>query len=260
MTQMRRTTRDQSRAALAGLAAAIVAAALPAAAAAQPAPEPPPPRVEGAGEFAFVGVTGNASSQTIGLRFETTARTGTWVTRHRIALVRNEADGVPRAQSTHYGGRLEKQLAAHVSAFVDYEYFRDRFAGIRRRHTGTAGLSARLLTGERQTFAVAAGLGAIDEARLTGASVSSAAWSTSTTYRWKFSATAELADDAEVVGTFDRGDDWRVTHAVSITAELTGALSLKLSSGVRYSHRPAAGFESTDTTTSIALVARFARR
>ena len=62
-----------------------------------------------------------------------------------------------------------------------------------------------------------------------------------------------------MTGLFDRAEDWRIGNLASLTAKLTDVLSLKASYAVRYANFPVPGFKTTDTTTSIALVAKFAR-
>jgi len=58
----------------------VVLVVMPAMALAQAAPAaapPPPPKHEDTGELSFVGVSGNASTTTFGLGYETIARPGT---------------------------------------------------------------------------------------------------------------------------------------------------------------------------------------
>jgi putative salt-induced outer membrane protein YdiY len=240
-------------------ATALSFVSLPAMALAQAAPAPPPPRHEGAGEISFVGVSGNASSQTIGLTFETVSRPAPWLFRQRVGFVRNESSEVLTAQSIFFATRAERAIAARLSAFGDYGYFRDRFAGVLNRHTGAAGLAAKLAENARHQLTADAGVGYLQEERLTGGDVSSAIYAIGGRYRLKISETAEIADDVGFVGTFDAADDWRFVHTISLAARITGALSLKISNGVRHANTPAPGFKRTDTITSFALVAKFTR-
>jgi putative salt-induced outer membrane protein YdiY len=143
---------------------------------AQAAPPPPPPRHESAGEFAFVGVTGNASTTTIGLGYTTIARPGTWAFRHRLSFVRNESAGVQTAQAFLYTPRAEKIITPRLSAFGEYAYFRDRFAGVANRNAVTGGLAIRLVTTDRHKLSADVGVGYLEEARLTGDDVSSATY------------------------------------------------------------------------------------
>ncbi len=218
---------------------------------------PLPPRHETTGEFAFVGVSGNASSTTVGLGYETIARPGTWVFRHRLFFVRNESEGIKTAQALLYTPRVEKTINARLSAFGEYAYFRDRFAGVAHRNSLSAGLALTAVNSSRQKLTADLGVGYLDEARLAGDDVSSATWGTGAIYVLKLSDTSEISDDLGIVGTFDNADDWRLDHTIALTAKLTSVVSLKVSNAVRFSNFPAPGFKKTDTVTSIALVASF---
>jgi hypothetical protein len=222
--------------------------------------KPPPPRHETTGELSFVGVSGNASTTTVGLGYETIVRPATWLLRHRLSFVRNESEGVKTAQALLYAPRVEKTINARVSGFVEYGYFRDRFAGVANRHAGSLGLVMTLVNDTRQKLTADLGAGHLSEDRLTGTDVSSGTYTTGAVYVLKFSDTAELTDRLGILGTFDDASDWRLDHTISVTAKLTSIVSLKVSNALRYSHSPALGFERTDTTTAIALVATFKRQ
>jgi putative salt-induced outer membrane protein len=232
----------------------------PALAVAQAAPPAPPPRHESTGEFAFVGVTGNASTTTIGLGYTTIARPGTWVFRHRLSFVRNEAEGLKTAQAFLYRPRVEKIINARLSGFGEYAYFRDRFAGVVNRNTFTGGLAIGLVTTERHKLSADVGAGYLDETRITGDNVSSGTYAVGAAYVLKLSDTADVTDDLDIIGTFDHAEDWRLAHTIAVTAKLTSLLSLKVSNAVRYSNFPAAGFKKTDTVTAVALVASYKKQ
>jgi hypothetical protein len=221
---------------------------------------PPPPRHETTGEFSLVGVSGNASSTTVGLGYETIARPGTWVFRHRLTFVRNESEGIKTAQALLYTPRVEKVINSRVSTFGEYAYFRDRFAGVANRNSLSAGVVLTAVNSARQKLTADLGVGYLKETRLAGADISSATWGTGALYVLKLSDTSELSDDLGIVGTFDHGDDWRLDHTIALTAKVTSAVSLKVSNAVRFSNFPAPGFKKTDTVTSVALVASFKRQ
>ena len=224
------------------------------------AQEAPPPRHETTGEFAFVGVSGNASSTTVGLGYETIARPSTWVFRHRLSFVRNQSEGIQTAQAILYTPRVEKVINPRVSTFAEYAFFRDRFAGVARRHSGSAGLAMTLASSNRQKLTADLGAGYLEETRLAGANISSETWGTGAVYVLTLSDTSEISDDLGIVGTFEDADDWRLDHTIALTAKLTSVVSLKVSNAVRFSNLPAPGFKRTDTVTSVALVASFKRQ
>jgi hypothetical protein len=156
--------------------------------------------------------------------------------------------------------RVEKVINSRLSAFGEYAYFRDRFAGVANRNSGSAGLAMTLVSGGRQKLTADLGVGYLNEDRLAGADVSSATWGTGAIYVLKLSDTSEISDDLGTVGTIDNADDWRLDHTIALTAKLTSIVSLKVSNAVRFSNFPAPGFKRTDTVTSVALVASFKRQ
>ena len=218
---------------------------------------PPPPKQEGTAEFAFVGTTGNASTQTIGLSGEFIARPDQWVVTNKVAFVRNEAESVLTAESFGYLFRAARTLSPRLSAFGEYAYFRDEFAGVRNRNSLVGGVSYKVVDLPAYVFFTDAGLGYMNEQRTDADTVSSATWSLGAGFRWKISPTAEFSDDVRMTGLFVDSSDWRLVQAAAVTARLTKTFSLKVSNTIRYVHQPVPGFKNTDTNTAVALVAKF---
>jgi len=231
--------------------------AVPALAQAPPPPAPPPPAHEGSVEFAFIGTTGNSSTQTIGVGGEAIVRPNLWVVRNRATFVRNESAGILTAESFQYLFRTERLLTSRAAALGEYTYFRDEFAGIEHRHAVVGGLSYKVVNQTVQVLAVDGGLGYLNEHRLVGPDVSSATYAFGGAYALKLSPTAELTEDLRFIGTFALGDDWRVANIIAIAARITTLFSLKASHSIRYVNLPVPGFKNTDTNTAIALVAKF---
>jgi putative salt-induced outer membrane protein YdiY len=224
---------------------------------AAPAAPPPPPKQEGSAEFAFVGTTGNASTQTIGLNGGLIVRPGQWVVTNKAAFIRNESESELTAQSFGYLFRAARTISPRLSAFGEYAYFRDAFAGIAHRNALVGGVSYKIVDLPKHLFFADAGLGYVNERRLAGEDVSSATWSLGAGYKWKISETAEFTEDFRMTGLFADASDWRILQAAAVTARLTKLFSLKVSNTIRYSHAPVPGFRDTDTNTSVALVAKF---
>jgi len=245
---------------LIGVSAAPAVAQTPAPAPAQPvaAPAPPPPPLLGGSiSLALVGTSGNSSTNSASANGEFLVRPGAWRLRTHGALVRNRSNGSLTAQSAALEQRADRSIASRVSLFGEFDYFRDRFAGVARRQNTTGGLSVALAKGPRQTLKIDAGAGYLSERRLAGANVSSGSYALGGSYTVKLSPTAEFRDDAKVTGTFPQAADWRLAQTAALTARLTRLLSLKVSNGVQYVNLPATGFKRTDTTTEAALVVAF---
>jgi putative salt-induced outer membrane protein len=234
---------------------------LPALASAQQAaPPPPPPQQEGSGEFSLVDTSGNASTQSIGIGGEYFARPDDWVFHAKGAYVRNKSDDILTAQSLSLLFRGAKTLSTRLSAFGEYDFLRDRFAGIDARHQVLGGLSYKVVDTEPQTLAVDAGIGYANEQRLLQDTLSTAIWTGALAYRVRISPSAEFTDGAGFNESLSEGRDWRVENVAALSARITTVFSLKVSNTIRYVHQPVFGFKTTDTITAVALVAKLRSR
>ena len=238
--------------------------AVPAAARAQdppaapaPPPPPPPPKVEGSGEFAFVNTTGNAQSTSIGLRGEIIYRPAPWLLKTRAGFVRLESDEALEAQSFVFLFRAERELTPRTSLYGQYDYLRDLFAGIEHKNVVSGGLSYKLVDAARQKLVVDGGLGVSSEQRLVGEDVTAAVLLGGLGYLFKVSETAAITEDIRYEQSLEDGDQWRLDNTLALVAKINTILSLKLSNLIRYANAPVEGFETTDTITSVALVAKF---
>jgi len=228
----------------------------PGSALAQPAAPPPLPEREGTAEFAYVGTSGNSSTQTIGVGGEFIYRPSRWETRVKAAFVRNESDEEVRAQSFAGIFRTQHLVTSALSVFGQYGYQRDRFAGILDRHAVEGGL-AYAFVGHSQKLIVDAAGGYANEERVTRSDLSTATAGAGALYTWTISSTSQLTEDARFVDSLSETRDWRYLNAISLTAKVSSLLSLKVTNTIRYLNFPVAGFKKTDTITSVALVAKF---
>lgn len=231
---------------------------LPTCAMAQVAPPPPPPpRHEGSAEFSFISTSGNSSTQTVGLGGEYIFRPDRWTYRGKTVFVRNESEDELTAESLLFLFRAERTLTTRLSAFGEYGYLRDRFAGLEHRNQVLGGLSYKVLATARQTLSADAGIGYANEQRLVGEDLSSAIWNAGLGYTFKLSDTADITNDFRFSESLADAGDWRVANIAAVAAKLTSLLSLKLSNTVRYVHEPPESFDTTDTITAVALVVKF---
>lgn len=223
------------------------------------AQDPPPPTHEQTFEAAYVGVTGNASSNTFGLGADLVSRPDSWLVRNKVSFVRNESNDVLVANALDFTSRAQHTLTPRVSAFGEYGFFRDRFAGVGSRHSATGGVVVKVVDSARQVLNLDAGIGYVNESRLTGEDISSASYLAGTGYKLAITETAELVDDLRLSGIFAESGNWRLDHTIALTTRIAAGLSLKVSHAVRYANSPPPGFRKTDAIMSVALVARFAQ-
>jgi putative salt-induced outer membrane protein YdiY len=216
----------------------------------------PPPAHEGSAEFALVATSGNTSTQTIGLAGDLTFRPSKWVYRAKAAYVQNEVQGVLSARTITSTFRGSRNLTKAVSLFSQVGYMRDRFSGIAHRTSLEAGVSGAWERG-RQSFGTDVAAGYANERRVVGVNLSNALFAAGTHYKVKMSANADFTDEFRYSQSLQTKADFRMDHVASVTAKLTTLFSLKVSNTVRYVNAPVAGFKTTDTITSMAVVAKF---
>ena len=220
-------------------------------------PPPPPPPHEGSAEFAFVGTSGNSSTQTIGAGGEFIYRPNPWETKVKLNYVRNKADGELTAQSFLLVLRAQRPIRPRLSAYGQYGYQRDRFAGIINRNAFEGGLAYTVIDRAPQKLTVDGGLGYAHESRVLGDDLSTATLATGANYSLKVSETSEVTEDGHLVFSLADGSDWRYANIAALSVKISTLLSLKLSNTIRYVNFPAPGFKNTDVLTSIAVVAKF---
>jgi putative salt-induced outer membrane protein len=220
-------------------------------------PPPPPPPREGTAEFAFVGTSGNSSTQSIGLGGDVTFRPAPWTFNAKAAYVRNESEDVLKAESVDFAFKAARAINPRLSAFGRYGFLHDRFAGIDARNTIEGGLSYIAVNTPPHLLTVDASLGYAHESRLQGDNLSNPLFATGALYKLKLSDAVVVSDDLRLVFSLSNGDDWRTSNIAAVTSKLTTILSLKVSNTVRYVNAPVPGFQTTDTITAIALVAKF---
>ncbi len=97
----------------------------------------------------------------------------------------------------------------------------------------------------------------MNEKRLIGDDISTATAFVGERDKLKLSANADITDDARFNFSLSNGDYWRFNNLLAVNAKLVSILSLKASNVVRYVNAPVTGFDSTETITSIAVVAKF---
>ena len=226
----------------------------------QAAPPPPPPRQEGTAELAFVGTSGNASTSAFSAGGEHIFRPDTWLLKHRVAFIRNSAEDVVTAESFLYVLSRRARDQRQVSAFGEYAYFSDEFAGVDHRNGLLGGIAYKVVDTAAHRLTVDAGLGYLNEQRLDRRQH----LERDLRFRQQLSLDdlADGDDSRTTRGSRARSttrEDWRFLHVISLTSRLTQILSLKVSNTIRYANFPPPGFKTTDTTTSIALVAKFSK-
>ena len=120
-------------------------------------------------------------------------------------------------------------MGHRLAYYGEYDYLRDRFAGISSRNDVVGGISYLFVDTPLQQFMGNIGLGYSNEQRLAGDDLSTAIWTTGESYRLKLSSTAEFTDDFVFNEALSDAGDWRISHVAAVTAKLTSLFSLRVS-------------------------------
>ena len=229
-------------------------------ASAQPqAPPEPPPRFDLTAQFTFLGTTGNSETSSLGLGAELAWRPDPWEHLAKAKFVRNETDDVLSARSFVALYRASRRLNERLSAYGQYDFQRDIFAGIEQRHIVEGGLSYLAIRQPRQRLRFDAGLGYLYENHPLDEHFDSMTISLGARYEADISATAKFTYEPRYLVTVSDAGAYRFEQEAALTAALTSLLSLKLSHSVRYSAQPPVGFTNTDTIAAVSLVAKIRR-
>jgi putative salt-induced outer membrane protein len=224
---------------------------------------PPPPLWENNAEASLLLTTGNSEVTTVGLGLASIYRPNPWTARAKANFLTSRAAGVRTAESFELGLRGERKFWDDLAFFLSVLYLKNEFSGFRDRYGFEGGFSYPFIKDIAHSLSGELAFGAFQENLITGPGGSSLGGRVIATtrvgleYKWKFSKTAELANVFSFIDDLKNTADWRLSNAISVTASLTDLFSLKVGFKVDYLHQPVSGKRSTDTATTVALVAKF---
>jgi len=185
---------------------------------------------------------------------------------HFMSQAYIDAMGVERVASPGSAGKAEaftallrssRIITDRVSVFAEYGYLHDSFAGIESRNAVEGGLVYAIVHPQPHQLELDAGIGYAHESRSVGDSTSTPQALVGGRYKYTLSDTAEITDEVNVTASLSDSEDWRAGNVAAIIVKMASIFSLKLSNNLRYVNASVPGFETTDTITSIALVAKF---
>ncbi len=215
------------------------------------------PEWERNAELAMLLTSGNSSVSTIGLGLGATYRPDPWTVKGKANYLSSTASGTKSAELFSGELRGERKITDSLSGFLAGSYLKNRFAGFDDRFGAEAGVSYWLLQEEAHTLSSELGLGYLKENRTDLVNQSFLTGRAGLEYKWKLSSSAEFSNLLSFLENLKTTSDWRLSNTASITAVLTEILSLKASFRLDHLNVPVTGKKSIDTTTTVALVAKF---
>jgi len=221
-------------------------------------PPPPPPRLEASAQFSFLSTNGNASTRSLGAGADFAWRPDPWVHTAKLTFAQTESDDELTARSIASAYRSSRVLNKRLSAYGQYDFLRDVFAGIEQRHVVEGGLSYLAVDAAPQTLRFDVGLGYLHEEQPT-TSIDSATLSLGAAYRVDISPTSSFTYAPRFLLPLADTGMWKFDQDTALTLAINQALAVRLIHTLRYSNRPAAGFKTTDTILGVSLVAKMKR-
>jgi putative salt-induced outer membrane protein len=211
----------------------------------------------GSGELSFISTSGNTDTQSLGVGFEITYKPGVWTTEAKANYLRAETDGDLTAEKLTALLGLRRSLTERFDLYARTTYLSNEFAGLNSTWGLEAGGLYKALTGDRHFLDLSGCLGYTSEDRISEEDRDFAMATVGAKYKWQISKSSDLANDFNYVYDFDDSDNWRLANTTALTTAINSILSLKVSYALTYLNEPAVGFEKRDTTSSVALVAKF---
>lgn len=223
----------------------------------------PAPLWDSNAEASVLKTSGNTDVTTIGLNAASTYSPDPWALKGKAGFLTSSTSGTKTAESYEAALRGERKISEPLSVFLSGNYLKNEFTGFADRLGAEAGLSYLLLSREEHSLSSELGVGLLKENLVTGlggASLGSRSFANArlgAEYKWKFSPTAEFTNTISLLENLSTTADWRLSNTAAVTAIMTELLSLKVSFRVDHLNQPVTGKKSTDTATTVALVAKF---
>ena len=220
-------------------------------------PPAPQPLWAGKAELSYLATSGNTTTSSLGSGLELNYKPTPWLFTLKLAYLRSSTDNVTTAEMFNGGLRGARDLTPRVDVFVDANYLRNRFAGIRGLVGGDGGAGYKILLGPVHMLRGEAAFGYTHERQVVGEDRNYANARAGLGYKWAFSKSADFTNDISFLEDLSESRNWIVNEKAAVTATLTSMLSLKASWTLLYDNVPVPGFKKTDTATAMALVAKF---
>ncbi len=163
-------------------------------------------------------------------------------------------NGVTTREKYLAGYKLDYKFNDRMYAWGLGQWDRDRFGGISRRFTESAGLGYRVIAEDNHTWDVEAGAALQQINYTTGLSRNQVAGRLASFYGVQITDNLKFTDDTiALIGS----DNTTLSNVAALTAKLSGALSARLAYGWQSESSPPVGKKKVDTFTRATLVYDF---
>ena len=199
--------------------------------------------------------TGNTQQVGFSSALKLNKRDEKWEQELNVSFDYLRNNGVTQRERIYTGYQARRDLGTKwFFAFGLLSFERDRFAGIDRRFTESAGLGYRLSDTDAFKFTIEGGPALRQTAFTDGRDLSKADFLGKTDVNWKVSDTVRLTESAGFVLSTENSSYYSRS---ALTATIIDNLSFRTSFDVTHETAPPAGRENTDTITRASLVYGF---
>jgi putative salt-induced outer membrane protein len=229
---MRQPTRIAYTLALTAFASSTLAGQAPA----------PPKTFEGSASLGFSQITGNASARSVNVADKLKYALRGWAVAQDLVFFYGEAEHEVNANFWSGGLRGERSLTPRLGAFVGTRFDRNELQGIASRFEEGAGLTYKVVDGDRDKLTVAAGASMFQQRLAPGTTSafkrSYPAARAGIDYKHLFSKLAYFQQTAEYLPNLSDTEAYLVNTESSLVAPLTTNLGIKLGYVVRFNAAP----------------------
>ncbi len=236
------------------LAAALLASAVPVVGDETAAP---PPSWNGSLGLSFVATTGNSDTKTLGAEFSLKRDPSPWGWDFGASFMRADQNGETTAERYTARGRGERALSPRWSLFAGASGEKNTFAGYDLRTILEAGAEYAALKTPSHELSLDGGLTWTREDLVAGPTDDYLGGILGLSYAWTIREGSSLTERLVYYPDFDTTSNWRATSETALQSSLSEVLALKVAYSVRYDNEPVAGYDDTDTTSTVSLVVSF---
>lgn len=209
----------------------------------------------GEGSVSAGFTSGNTSTTDIGVGLSGERRFGPWAAKAQVNVDFGKNNGVQSRNRWGLAGQLDRDLNERLYVYGRGSYERDKFSGFNSRLFFGPGVGYRILMGDMASWTIEGGPGyRQDEIQLTGVSQGSFGARIGSAFAYQFNEAVSFSNDTEWV--YSKVSS-QLINIAAITAQLSGALSARVSFEVRNESTPQPGRKATDTATRLSIVYGF---
>lgn len=208
----------------------------------------------GSVELGYLATSGNSETTSLNGKFLLQYEQEIWRHGFLAQAVRATDDGALTAERYQAATKSDYKFGAYNYLFIALNYDSDEFSGYERRTSEAVGYGRRILDSDTQLLDLEIGAGARQVELVDGTRQSDRILRLAGNYKWTITETSNFSQTVAV----ETGEDNTYSESVTaVTANVLGALALKVSYTVKRNSEVPPGVENTDTYTSVSLLYSF---